>query len=158
MTPPNEDPPDGKKWMAGGTTVAESMGQQLASPLTPGQAYDVSAFLVQDDLSTRDSPGGYDVLLSDAGNLNGTIVKVATLGSTGPTDHVWELFTDSFVAPANAGSLDWFILRPFTDDFAAYPGIDDVTLRAVPEPSMLAALSGLLGMGVIGRWWRRRGR
>lgn len=29
-------------------------------------------------------------------------------------------------------------------------------LTAVPEPSTLAALGGLLGMGVIGRWWRRR--
>jgi len=27
---------------------------------------------------------------------------------------------------------------------------------AVPEPSTLAALSGLLGMGLVGRWWRRR--
>jgi len=28
--------------------------------------------------------------------------------------------------------------------------------NAVPEPSTLAALAGLLGMGLIGRWWRRR--
>ena len=33
--------------------------------------------------------------------------------------------------------------------FNAYEG-------TVPEPTTLAALSGLLGMGLIGRWWRRR--
>jgi len=27
---------------------------------------------------------------------------------------------------------------------------------AIPEPTTFAALSGLLGMGLIGRWWRRR--
>jgi len=34
--------------------------------------------------------------------------------------------------------------------------LDEVSLNAVPEPSNLAALGGLLGMALIGRWWRRR--
>jgi len=39
-------------------------------------------------------------------------------------------------------------------------GFDGATspqlMAAVPEPSTLAALGGLLGMGLIGRSWRRR--
>jgi len=31
-----------------------------------------------------------------------------------------------------------------------------ITATAIPEPSTLTALSGLLGMGILGRWWRRR--
>jgi len=36
--------------------------------------------------------------------------------------------------------------------------LDNLSANVVPEPSTLAALGGLLGMGLIGRWWRRRRR
>jgi hypothetical protein len=39
--------------------------------------------------------------------------------------------------------------------------IDDISIQSsrettIPEPSILVGLAGLLGMGLIGRWWRRR--
>jgi hypothetical protein len=34
--------------------------------------------------------------------------------------------------------------------------VEEFSLGAVPEPSTLVALTGLLGMGLIGHWWRRR--
>jgi len=39
-----------------------------------------------------------------------------------------------------------------------YVMADAIRIAAVPEPSTLAALGGLLGMGLIGRWWRRQGK
>ena len=46
-------------------------------------------------------------------------------------------------------------------DYGTHLFIDDISVQssretAVPEPSILVALTGLLATGLIGHWWRRR--
>ncbi|MFC1596317.1 hypothetical protein ACFL5Q_00025 [Planctomycetota bacterium] len=53
-------------------------------------------------------------------------------------------------------SGEWMDGTPRWDiDIATNSGAG-IFISQVPEPTTPAALSGLLGMGLIGRWWRRR--
>jgi len=72
---------------------------------------------------------------------------------------------DDFNTGADGGDnwLIWSNVAPVSGEIRVdFVSSDDwvfvnaLRLSKVPEPSTLAALSGLLGMGLISRWWRRR--
>jgi len=103
--------------------------------------------LVSEWFQTYDATGqftGVEFLPESVGNHLSTIAYDASGQLWGATEN--GLFK-------RTGSSEWTLV----DDqgvYANYPG--SMTFAPVPEPSTLVALSGLFGMGLIGRWWRRR--
>jgi hypothetical protein len=145
----------GIRWIAGGlggssNVLAESFGQVLTTPLTPGTEYTLSANLIQAKRLDLDNPGGYHILLADGASLT-TTVQVGSLDPTTDLDE-WEPRELTFVAPTGAASLPMLVFEPYlVSGGGTYPGIDAVSL--VPEPSTLALLC-IAALGVFG--WRRR--
>jgi len=83
-----------------------------------------------------------------------------------PTIDLGQQFEDNFAVPYSAathydgwgGDRQSGTFEEINPGGASRSGIYNAiaTFNPVPEPSTLAALAGLLGMGLIGRWWRRR--
>ena len=149
---------DGIRWVAGWSSAGhERFGQTLTAPLTAGEDYDFSGYLhqaIRDDLNF---PGGYELYLtsSSAGASLDTGVFLGLLGPTTSFESGWDLFSLSFTAPGNAGSLPFLMFNPVvTGAGAAYPGLDNVSLSLtappgpgpLPEPPTVL----LLGLGWIG--------
>jgi hypothetical protein len=150
---------DGLRFIAAasfGAGSSASFGQTLASALIPGQRYLLTAQLLQATRAVLNRAGGYDVFLAPA--AAGTFPGSARLlGRLGPTTAAagWEATTLDFVAPADAAGLPLLVFQAYTsrvNDFA-YPGLDAVTLSAVPLPPAVALLPAGLA-ALLGR--RRR--
>lgn len=144
---------DSLGWVAGWSDFDESFAQQLGNPLTPGAEYEISGYLRQAVRSDLNKPGAYRILLNTSNSLTGA-VEVASWGPTTTGANSWEFRTATFAAPSNAGSLPWLIFRPY--GAGAYPGLDNVVLTAVPEPSNAALLSTILVSLIATRHLRNR--
>jgi len=144
---------EGIRWVAGWSSEPENFGQTLSSSLIGGQAYSLSAYLIQAKRAVLDHPGGYEVYLT--ADATGNIASGVLLGNLGATTNLdtWEYFALSFTAPQNANLLSFLLFKPFGD--SAYAGLDNLNLsvtnpNAVPIPAaafMFApALLGFMGL------------
>jgi hypothetical protein len=125
----------GLGWVAGSSGSIESFSQQLAAPLSPNEPYTFNGYLMQARRADLDNPGAYNILLNSTNSLAGA-VAVATLDPTTNADD-WEFRSETFTAPANAGSLPWMILRPYASGpGGSYPGLDNVSLSAAAGPGV----------------------
>lgn len=142
---------EGIRWMAGWSSAGEQFGQTLSAPLVGGEAYTISARLHQAVRTDLADPGGYRILLADAGAASP--MEVATLGLTVPGPG-WQFFETTFIAPADAASRPLLIFDPVADSMAssAYPGIDDLSLvgAAPAVPALGLGLRGLMLLGLMG--------
>jgi hypothetical protein len=146
---------DGIRWVAGWSAADERFGQMLSVPLTGGQAYSFSSYLIQAKRSDLDHPGGYELYLTP--DATGNIGAGALLDSIGPTTDSddWEFSSFTFTAPDDADTLPFLLFRPFVDiSGSAYPGLDKVDLTAVPIP----ATFWLFGSGILGLLGLRRNK
>lgn len=147
----------GLRWVAGAninqSAGGESFGQILSVPLQAGVMYRVEGWLHQALRSDLNNPGGYDLWL-DKGNFADRLL-VGHLGDTVSPTASWGLYSAEFTAPTNASEYTRFVFGPLASgNWGAYPGIDDVSLSAVPEPSLgLALICGLAALSA--RRWRR---
>lgn len=139
----------GLRWVAGANAnqpaSGESFGQVLGSSLVAGVTYRVEGWLHQALRSDLNNPGGYDLWL-DKGNFFVDRLYVGHIGDTTSPTAGWNLYSDEFVAPADAAQYTRFVFAPIASGpWGTYPGIDDVSLTVVPEPaSMTTLLAGLL--------------
>jgi hypothetical protein len=135
----------GDRWVGayGGQTYFETFGQTLASTLTPGQAYVLSGWLLENDAVFSVGNGGYEVWLGTATTED--VFLGAFAPTTGPG--AWQSRSFNFVAPATAASLPVVIFRPYAaPGYAdAWPGLDSLDLDVVPEPGA----AGLLAVGAL---------
>lgn len=138
--------PEGVRWMGG--WHFENMAQALASPLTPGETYDVSAYIRMSHLSMFWN-GNVTFYLSSGVDTYDAPVWTSQMISFSDG---WVLVGGSFVAPANAGSLGYFSPKFDGDNANIYMGIDDI--RLTPAPGAMV----LLGLGVPMVVARRRVR
>ncbi|MBM4231517.1 MAG: hypothetical protein FJ184_12355 [Gammaproteobacteria bacterium] len=146
----------GLGWVAGWTDVTESFAQNLNTLLTPGLEYQIDGYLRQAVRSDLNNPGAYRILLNSSNSLAGA-VEVASWGPTTAGANSWEFRTATFAAPSNADSLPWLIFRPYASGLGgAYPGLDNVVLTAVPEPSSTALVSAILVSLIATRHLRNR--
>lgn len=145
----------GLGWVAGWSNTTETFAQILGALLTPSVEYEISGYLRQAIRSDLNNPGTYRILLNSSNSLAGA-VEVASWAPT--TDaNAWEFRTATFTAPLNANDLPWLIFRPYNSGTGgAYPGLDNVVLTAVPEPSSAALLSTILVSLIATRHSRNR--
>lgn len=137
--------PQGVRW-AGGWDF-EHMAQPLAGgPLVPGQQYLVSAFV----RTGFTGIGGVEFYIGSGPNSPASLLATLPPVAAG----AWHAQSATFVAPANAGSNPWFIVKSygFPVPSQAYVGIDDVFLDAVPAPGPVA----LFAVGSLAILRRRR--
>lgn len=144
----------GIRWVAGWNGGPESFAQELTAALTPGTAYDLSAFLITAKRGDISASGSYEISLTSDLNQPNWVV----LGTLSPLSGAgWSGSTLTFVAPHDAGALSYIVLKPVSGDAnSSYPGIDDLSLTArsapVPEPvTMLLLGPGLLALGGLRR-------
>lgn len=140
---------DGLRWVAAWSEANEEFAQVLSTPLTPGEEYTLSGWMLQALRSDLDNPGGYEIILitderasSDSGESLGFLGTTADLGD-------WQLFSLDFIAPSNANLLPVLVFSSKAVDSStgSYAGLDNVSLNvsAVPLPMPLVLLSsGLL--------------
>lgn len=118
--------------------------------------------------TTRSSPGGST---NARYNLNFYNESDALISSTG---WYWAMsqsaspestldFRQTAAVPAETVYINFYgAIYDGTTSYSTYHGLDDLFLQlddpsaVIPEPSNLITLGGVLGMGVIGRCWRRR--
>ena len=147
---------DGTRWVAGAafgraatdTAVGgESIGTTLVMTLTPGNIYRLDAHLYQAVRPDLNNPGGYHLFLASDATASGVAAAVllGALSSTSGID-AWESRSLTFVAPVDANSRPLLILAPYQATTGnSYPGIDNLSLIAVPEPvSILLASVGVI--------------
>lgn len=150
---------DGIRFVAGWSIVPESFGQLLSTALTPGTEYTISAYLRQAKRSDLDNPGTYEIGLAADLSLTGLTI-VGQFDLTSGID-AWEATSLTFVAPTAASTLPLLVLRPIgTEAGTAYPGLDLISLTAVPvaavpEPSSLLLLAWVLCFVLMFRARRR---
>lgn len=129
---------DGIAWVAGWSAGPESFGQVLATPLVAGESYDLSGWLRQAVRSDLDDAGGYDVRLV-------TSTSNTLLGRLGNTvTGAWVQRSFNFVAPSTTGTQTLVFVPVAIPGGSAYPGLDNVSLQAVPEPGSMVALGAAL--------------
>ncbi len=134
----------GLRWVAGAninqSAGGEIFGQTLSAPLVAGITYRVEAWMHQALRQDLNNPGGYDLWLHK-GNFADRLY-VGHIGDTTSPTAGWNPFSDEFVAPTNASEYTRFAFAPLAaGEWGAYPGIDDVSLDAVPEPASLLAIA-----------------
>lgn len=134
---------DGLGWVAGWSSFQESFAQNLSTPLNPGTEYELSGYLRQALRSDLKNPGAYKILLNSSNSFGGALEVASWAPTTGAG--FWEFRTATFTAPSNANVLPWLIFQPYAAEAGqAYPGLDNLVLTAVPEPSSAALLSTIL--------------
>ncbi len=125
---------NGLGWVAGASGISETFAQELGAPLTPGVEYSISAYLMQAERFDLNHTGAYEILLNSSNSFSGAVLAATWDPTTGSDS--WEYRNAIFTAPANASLLPWLIFRPYASGSStAYPGLDNVVLAAVPEPS-----------------------
>jgi len=139
----------GLRWVAGAninqSAGGEIIGQVLSAPLVAGVTYRVDGWLHQALRADLNNPGGYDLWL-DKGDF-GQRLFVGHLGDTVSPTASWTAFSDEFVAPVDAQEYMRFLFAPIASgNWGTYPGLDDVSLAAVPEPASMLALAGGLAL------------
>ncbi|MBS1708290.1 MAG: PEP-CTERM sorting domain-containing protein [Armatimonadetes bacterium] len=121
----------------------DGFAQELASPMTIGQSYTVSAHML------ADNRGAFGGVFSNLGaiDVSGILAGARTFlgrleaNSVGLT---WEQRSVSFVADQEYTYLEF---KGSEDSPSSYIGVDAVELAAVPEPGTLAAMgAGLLAL------------
>lgn len=128
----------------------DGFAQQLASPLTTGWTYTVSAYLL------ADNRGAFSGIFSNLGAID-----VFGIRQTGGRDFlgrleansaglIWEHRSVSFLAEHDYAFLDF---NGSLDSPSAYMGVDAVDLVAVPEP----VTTMILAVGAVGLLRRRLG-
>lgn len=146
----------GLRFVAGSNINQIAGGEQfvqiLSAPLTTGGLYRIDGWLHQASRFDLNNPGGYDIWL-DKGSFADRL-WVAHIGDTSSPTAGWNLYADDFVAPTNSTEYTRIVFAPLSASAAGtYPGIDDVSLAAVPEPASYVALA-IGGLALIAR--RRR--
>jgi hypothetical protein len=145
---------DGIRWVAGASLpfLPEEFGQQLASALIPGQAYDMTAYLHEALRSDLQNSGSYEISLQTSHSVATPQLVLGTLSPFAGSLTHWQLATLHFVAPAGADTHPFLLFTPVSSGSGtAYPGLDDVslTVSSVPEPAswllMAAGLATLAG-------------
>jgi len=119
---------DGNRWVAG-ASFPESFNQQLTARLANNASYRVSAWLLQNNNFSYDSPGSYRFTLTQTASPAG-----AVLGTFAPTssNSSWAYRELCFTAPADANTRPFLLLTPTTVTGAnTYPGIDNMQLIEV---------------------------
>lgn len=140
--------PSGNRW-SGGFSF-EEMGQLLGSPLTPGQQYNLSAFVRP---SNPHPPASFEFWIGTG--PGSPVTQIASFPMV--TAGAWHAQSTSFIAPANSLANPWFLIKAYSiaadgTPQTVYAGIDDVYLDVVPTPGA----AGLLGCAGLAAAWRRR--
>ena len=133
---------EGIGWVAAWSIYPETFGQVLATPLSSGQQYEFSAWVIQAKRADLDNPGGYELWLA----ADSDVPASRYLGRLEPTtdSDKWESRTLTFTAPEDADHLSFLLFVPYGSGAgAAYPGLDSVAL--IPEPLTFS----LLGLGSL---------
>jgi len=133
----------GNCWIAGWSAIPESFMTSLTSPMSPGTVYTMSGWLHQALRADLDNRGGYDVYF---GNGFSASILAGHLGDTVSTGAGWQSYSFSFVPTA---AYDSIFFMPTGS--SSYPGLDDVSLEAVPEPASIASM----GLGLVALLRRR---
>jgi len=128
--------PSGVRW-AGGFNF-EEMGQLLSTPLTPGQNYNLSAFVRP---CNPHPPSSFEFWIGTGPGTPVSLVATFPMVSAGS----WTPQATSFVAPLNSLANPWFIIKSYSINSQGLPqtvyvGIDDVFLDVVPAPGACALL------------------
>ncbi len=144
---------DGIRWVAGWSAAGqERFGQDLSNNLVAGLEYTMSGFLHQAVRSDLNNPGGYEIYLTSSSLA--TPVSGEYLGFLGQTSSVaegWQEYSFSFTSTVEMSGLSFLMFAPISDT-SAYPGLDSVSLSAVPVPATVWLFgSGLLGLVSIAR-------
>ena len=137
---------DGIRWVAGWSSRQERFGQVLTDNLVTGVTYTMSVFMHQAVRSDLNHPGGYEVYLTNTSS--DAPVSGEYLGFLGQTSSVaegWQEYGFSVIATAEMSALSFLMFAPVSD-ISAYPGLDAVSLNAVPVPAAV----WLFGSGLIG--------
>ena len=129
----------GTRW-AGGWQF-EDMHQLMSFTLTPGQTYQIDAWVHAPNAPFGYVPGGWRFGLGATSTSVPTIV--ATFAPTVVWSAGWVLQSATFIAPSNAATLPYFFPQVYqTGNLNTYMGIDDLSVHAVPSPGSVA-LAGL---------------
>ncbi len=147
---------DGLRWVAGWSDAVEVFGQALTAPLTPGTSYSLSGYLHQAYRGDLNNPGGYDIYLTTDSSYS-SIASGTLLGRLASTTSYaagWGSHSIAFTAPANAGTHPFLSFVPVatSTDGYTYPGLDNLSLTPVPEPSTWLA-GALLSLPLSLRGW-----
>ncbi len=133
--------------VANGATVADATVYRSSNiAVTPGKTYSFGAYFAN---AYPASPANIDFLVSLNGGPATSIGMYTIPNGTG----VWNSAAYTFGSGTATSVTLSFIdrnLEPSGNDF----GIDDVTLRAVPEPATWAMM--IAGFGLVGMGLRRR--
>ena len=144
---------DGIRWVAGWSSAGqERFGQVLSENLITDVVYTMSGFLHQALRSDLNNPGGYEIYLTDTSSTIPASGKyLGFLGQTSSTAEGWLQYSFSFTATAEMSNLSFLMFAPISD-VSAYPGLDSVSLSAVPVPAAVWLFgSGLLGLIGVAR-------
>ncbi len=130
----------GHRW-AGGWDF-ENMSQLMSFTLTPGQTYQIDAWVHAPQPSGGYIAGGFQFGLGATATSVPSIVAVFPATVTWTAG--WMLQSATFTAPSNASTLPFFFPQVYAlPGTNSYMGIDDVTVRPTPAPGSVA----LLGLG-----------
>lgn len=138
---------DGIRWVAGWSLAGqERFGQALSVNLITDVDYTMSGFLHQALRSDLNNPGGYEIYLTDTSSTTPVSgIYLGFLGETSSTAEGWQQYSFSFTATAEMSNLSFLMFAPISN-ISAYPGLDSVSLSAVPVPAAV----WLFGSGLIG--------
>lgn len=132
----------GHRW-AGGWDF-ENMSQLMTAPLTPGQTYQIDAWIHAPQPSGGYLAGDFQFGLGATAASSPTIVAVFPATVTWAAG--WVHQTATFTAPSNAATLPYFFPQIYAlPGQNSYMGIDDVTVQAVPSPGSIA-IAGVGGL------------
>jgi PEP-CTERM motif-containing protein/uncharacterized protein DUF642 len=90
--------------------------------------------------------GGVSIRVTVQDGTSNTLLLAEAKAPATDLDSTWQQFTYSFIPDGSSNTISFSELGG-----AAYAGLDDVTVIAVPEPSTWAlALLGFAGLGMLG--------
>lgn len=137
---------DGIRWVAAWSSAGqERFGQVLSENLITGVDYTMTGFLHQAVRSDINNPGGYEIYLTDTSSATPASGQyLGFLGQTSSTAEGWQQYSFSFTTTAEMSNLSFLMFAPISD-ISAYPGLDSVSLSAVPVPTTV----WLFGSGLI---------